>query len=213
MSSLFSAIFGSFDWFIRIVKLNMIWLLTSIAGLLLFTIFPATLAAYEVTNQWAKGNVEVPIWKTFWQALKMRFWRAQLVGCLLALAFLIIGIDFWFFKDFENILIKSVVFFVLFTLLLCLITIALHIFSITAAYNQGLKASMKITLFSGLAFIHWTVISFLGVMGILFVTYLFPGAFVFLTSGACMLWTTCITEIIQRKLENKYEKLNSVVEQ
>lgn len=212
MNSLVSGIFASFEWFMRIVKLNVIWLLFSISGLFIFTLFPATIAAFAVTDQWMKGNVDVPVWNAFWKTFKSKFWRAQSIGYLLVLSFLIIYIDYLFFKSFELGVLQYVVYFVLFLLGILLMTITLYICPMIIENDQGIKTAIKTSLFTGLAFIHWTFINFLGVLGIMFVTYLFPAAFVFLTMGTTILWITCMNYIVKNKIETKYEKLNSIVD-
>lgn len=196
----------------RIVKLNMIWLLASVSGLFIFTIFPATIGVFAVTDQWIKGNVDTSIGKTFWKAFKSKFWKAQLIGYVLVLAFLIIYVDFWFFKNMGDSIFQWIVYFILFLLVILLMTITLYIFPMIIEDNRKLKTLIKASLFTGLAFIHWTFINILGVLGIMFVTYLFPATFIFLTVGSIILWITCMSFIVKNKMEVKYEKLNSVIE-
>lgn len=207
MDSLVSGIFASFNWAMRIIKLNMIWLLASIGGLFVFTLFPATIAAFAVTDQWLKGNVDVSITKTFWKTFKSKFWRSQIVGYVLALGFLIIYVDFLFFKNMGDSALQLTVYFILFLLGILLVTTALNIFPMMIERDQDLKILIKTSLFTGLAFIHWTFINFLGVLGILFVSYLFPAAFIFLTAGTTIMWISCMTFIVRNKVDVKYEKL------
>lgn len=207
--SITSVIFACFEWFIRITKLNIVWFFSCLAGLFIFSLFPATVAAFSVTQQWAAGNNDVSIWKTFKQTFKVKYWRAQLIGFLLSLSFLALYADIRLFRALDSQLLSNILVVIMLILLLLLVTITLYVFPIAVQSNLRLKQIVKNALFSGLAYIHLTILNLLGVIGILFVSYLFPASIVFLTGGATFLWVTCMVNIVTRKIEIKYAQLNS----
>ncbi|MBP1948413.1 YesL family protein [Virgibacillus litoralis] len=207
-----SVILAGFDWFMRIAKLNIIWFISCLAGLFMFSFFPATVAAFSVTQQWAAGNSDVSIWKTFKQTFKVKYWRAQFIGLLLSLSFLALYVDIRLFRTIDSQFFSNILVVFMVLLLFLLVTITLYIFPIVAQSNLQLTDTFKNALFSGLSYIHLTVINLAGVIGILFVSYLFPASLLFLTGGAVILWLTCMAYIVNGKIETKYAQLNSTLE-
>ncbi|MDC3413816.1 DUF624 domain-containing protein [Aquibacillus sp. 3ASR75-11] len=212
MGSFTAVIFMVFEWFMRIVKLNVLWLLSCMVGVLLFSFFPATVAAFAVTDQWVKGNVHIAIGKTFWKAFKDYYWKSQLIGFILSILYTIIMVDFRFFGRIENITIQYVTFGLLTIILVGLLILSVNVFPTLVRSDQGIKATCKHSFFTGVSFLHLTGVTILGIIGILLVSYRFPATFFFLTGGGIMMWVTCLNQIIRHKVEVRYKKLNRVID-
>lgn len=74
-------LYGLAVWPPRIVALTGMWLLGTLAGLVVAGLAPATVAAHEVALGWTDTDPEVePIkpWRTFWSSWKQWFLRSQL---------------------------------------------------------------------------------------------------------------------------------------
>ncbi|WP_217586545.1 YesL family protein [Lentibacillus saliphilus] len=211
MSSVMSVVFKGSDWFMRIVKLNVTWLLFSVVGLLVFSVFPATYAAFVVTNRWVEGDADIPIWKTFVKAFKTGYWRSQVLGTIISIGFLIIYVDIQFFKSLEAALLGQGVQILLLILLAGWIITSIYVFPTAVQFDLSWTKTIKTAFFSSLSYIHWTVINVLGIAGILLVSYRFPASVFFLTGGTVMLWITCMTYIVKQKIASRYE--DSVTEQ
>lgn len=210
MNTITSGIFLGFDWFIRIVKLNLLWLLSSMAGLLIFSFFPATAAAFAVTNEWTKGNVDVSIWNTFKTAFKNTFWKSQKVGYFLGVVYFIIIVDHRIFLLFDQQMIWKVIMIILSILILLFVIVNLYIFPIITESNLGVREAIKIAFFKGAAFIHWTIINLFGVLAIGMITLRYPAVLLFLTGSSTILWLTCMNQIVNRKIEMKFDQLKGV---
>lgn len=46
---------------------------------------PATVALFTITRKWARGDLDVPVWKSAWQTYKQVFVSANLAGAIFAL--------------------------------------------------------------------------------------------------------------------------------
>lgn len=57
-------------WVMRLAYLNVLWILFSLAGLVVFGLMPATAAMFTVAREWAKGNTDAPVFSVFFGRLK-----------------------------------------------------------------------------------------------------------------------------------------------
>lgn len=84
-----AGIFGGFyrgcEWITRLAYLNILWILFTVVGLVVFGLFPATAATFAVTRKWQTGDTELPIFKTFWEAYREEFKQANYLGFILFL--------------------------------------------------------------------------------------------------------------------------------
>ena len=75
----FGRLYRYLDWPVRLVALNLLWLLGVLAGLVLFGLAPATAALYAVLRASVLGR-SPRLWPDFWAA-----WRASLRSSQLVL--------------------------------------------------------------------------------------------------------------------------------
>jgi uncharacterized membrane protein YesL len=52
---------------------------------IIFGLLPATAAMFAVARKWAMGEVDVPIFRTFWSSYRKEFWKVHTLGVVLTL--------------------------------------------------------------------------------------------------------------------------------
>lgn len=127
-------------WIMRLVCLNLLWLLFILAGLAVLGFFPATAAMFAVTRKWVMGETDIPIFKTFWKNYKIDFVQTNLIGygLLLIGAFLYVDLRFsqtaqqFVFQSFSFIFI--ILLFIYFIVLLYIFPVFVHFQFKTFAY-------------------------------------------------------------------------------
>ncbi len=82
------------EWICRMVYLNMLWLMATILGLILFGVFPATVAMLTVMRKWLLQEINTPIFSTFAATYKKEFLRSNGLGLMMAAAGFIIYLNF-----------------------------------------------------------------------------------------------------------------------
>ncbi|MFC4557852.1 YesL family protein [Virgibacillus kekensis] len=212
MNSAITTIFEAFEWFMRLVRLNLVFLLACVSGLVLFSFFPAITASFAVADKWIKGNTDLSVWKEFWKNFKESYIRSQVVGFLMGIAILIIVVDLNFFSQIDVLLMKVPVMILLGLLLIVITITGLYIFPILLKSEVKVKELFITAFFTSLSYIHWTVINLTGIAGLLYVSYRFPGTLFFLTGSCIILWIACMNQIVRNKINRRYEKLKSVAE-
>lgn len=118
-----------FGWIMRLIYLNLLWLLFTVVGLIALGIFPATAAMFAVTRKWIQGETDVPIFTTFLESFKSSFIQINLVGYCLLLLGLFLYVDLRFFQSSQQILLSLLTFFILFAFLVYF-TVLLYIFPV-----------------------------------------------------------------------------------
>mgnify|MGYP005838994581 CR=1 FL=1 len=205
-------IFGALEWFMRLVKLNLVFLLACIGGVVIFTLFPAIVAAFAVAESWTKGETDLSVWKVFWKNFKANYGRSVAVGYLFSASAFILYIDFRFFNQFDRTAVKVPVMIILIFVFAALTMTALYIFPNILSFKAKLKDLVKSSFFTAIAFPHWTAINLIGVVAIFVIGYRFPGSIFFLTFSSAILWITCMNRIVRNKLERKITKTQHVTQ-
>ena len=79
-------------WAMRFFYLNFLWLVFTIAGLVIFGLMPATTAMFGVVRKWILEDKEIPITSVFWKTYKKEFVQSNLLGfVLIALGYVFIA--------------------------------------------------------------------------------------------------------------------------
>lgn len=155
------------EWVTRLAYLNILWIAFSLAGLLVLGFFPATAALFSVTRRWVMGEVDVPVFQTFWKSYKETFWQANRLGILVVLPAVLFGINFMIFEQygaplpFMPFLLTS--FFMLYSV------VALFLFPVYVHYDVPLKQTIKYSLIIGLLRPFHTVIMIASLVGMAYV--------------------------------------------
>ncbi|RCW77275.1 YesL family protein [Saliterribacillus persicus] len=73
------------DIIIRTAYINILVIIFSLLGLILFGFFPAIIAAFSIFRKWLTGYSDIAITKNFWRIYKREFIRGNLVGFIVVL--------------------------------------------------------------------------------------------------------------------------------
>lgn len=86
-----NSLFAATEWITRFAYVNILWVAFTLAGLIFFGIFPATVAMFTLIRQWIRKNEDIPVFSTFWTTYKKEFLKSNLFG----LCFYLIGFVFF----------------------------------------------------------------------------------------------------------------------
>lgn len=81
------------DWLMRLAYVNILWMLFTGVGLVIFGFFPATAAMFAVTRKWVMGDADIPVFQTFWSYYKKEFKKSNILGFFIVVIGLILYID------------------------------------------------------------------------------------------------------------------------
>ncbi|PZG32753.1 hypothetical protein C2D64_10320 [Listeria ivanovii] len=72
------------DWIIRLVWTNLVWLFLVLIGGIVLGFMPATIVLFTITRKWARGELDISVWKLAWPTYKKAFIPANLAGGVFA---------------------------------------------------------------------------------------------------------------------------------
>ncbi|MGU3470557.1 YesL family protein [Paenibacillus sp. D51F] len=122
------------------------WLVMGLAAAP-FTLFPATSAMFGVARKWVMGDLDVPLFRTYFRHYKENYLQSMIGGIVYALLFGIMIVDFKYFQGNSSLQLVSYVFL---GLILLLGISLFNFFSMVVHYHmktfQLLKNAVLITI-------------------------------------------------------------------
>lgn len=151
------------DWLIRLISINFIWAISSLPVLYLafsmflsndinqllslgfialiispFILFPATTAMYSLIRKWIMKK-DVKVFRTYFQQYKNTYVRSMIGGILIALMWIILIVDYYFFITHVSEWFK----YIFIVLAFYLLVFTFHFFSLTVHVYAKLRETVK----------------------------------------------------------------------
>ena len=166
------------DWIMKLAYLNVLWIIFSLMGMVVFGMAPATVSVFVLIRKWLQKE-SVPIFKTFYFNYKKEFLQSNKLFLLFILPAIAL------YLDFKLLLVSSLLAQILLFLPLLLVSISmmitvLYIFPVYVHYQLKTLEYVKQAFIIALLNIHHTVLFILAIALLSFMFTLFPGVFVFL---------------------------------
>jgi len=199
-----SFIYNVFEWITRLAYLNLLWILFSLAGGLIFGFFPATIAMFAISREWLKGNSEIPILRSFWDYYRRDFLKSNLLGIFISIIIFLIAIDIIYIQGNTNELL-SWTYIPLFAFMLLFIMLLFYIFPAFVHYDIKVQYVLKNSFFIMLINPFNSLLIILCLVPLFFIMKNFP-ALAFIFGGSSYAY---ITMWISLHAFNKVNKKSS----
>ncbi|WP_165367370.1 YesL family protein [Phytoactinopolyspora endophytica] len=146
----------------RLMYLNLLWLVTTAIGLVLFGAGPASYALAKYVDRWFRHGEQPPMTRTFLAYVRERYWRSTVVGWIyLGAGTVIVTNVFAGWNWYVQML--NVFALVAFTVSL------FYVFSVMAALElRTIRDTIAASLLIGFGSLHWTVIGGTAVFALTF---------------------------------------------
>ncbi|WP_051302042.1 YesL family protein [Salibacterium aidingense] len=119
----------------KLAHLNILWIVFSFTGFILFGIFPATTAMFAICRKWILGEEDFPIIRTFWKYYKKDFIKTNLFGLTLLIMGVMLYLDYILLLHETNGVIKLILFITIPCSIL-FVLILLYIFPVYVHYEM-----------------------------------------------------------------------------
>jgi len=167
---------------LNLAYLNLIWILFSILGLFIFGFFPATTSMFAVIRKWVMGELEIPIFKTFWSHYKRDFLKSNLLGLVLTLVGYFLFFDIRLVQQSQSGYMFFIYYFLLIIAFIYGLTI-LYVLPVFVHFELSvfkiIKSALLFMIISPLS----TIMMFAGAIIIFFTLKSLPGL-VFIVGGS-----------------------------
>lgn len=174
MDSFFGKVYVGIEWFVKIVYLQLVFILFTIAGLGVLGIFPALAALMAIIRQWLKGTTDQNVFKTFYSYFRQYFLKGNLLGYFLTILTSSLALYIYWFSQIDH-LIANILLFIVFFLLLFILILWLFWLPVLVHYELKGFQHFKFSLLIGLMRpFHTISLILLGVF-IYYLSRLIPG--------------------------------------
>lgn len=168
-----SAVYKVSDWVMRLVYVNILWIILTLLGFVVGGFFPATVAMLTVVRHWIMGSSDTPIFHTFWVSYKKNFLKANILGGIITCTGLILYLDLLFFRDLGG-LVGYILLFLSFSIAILYLMVAFFIFPVFVHFDIKMVEYVKYAFIIGASYpLHVLYIGF-STFIILYVTASFP---------------------------------------
>lgn len=134
---------------IKLAYINLLWILFSLIGLVIFTVFPATIAMFtvikKIANLTEEEGEDIKVFSTFWRSFREEFFKANGYGLIFIAIGSLLYIDFIFLKLYNEQL--QILFPLLFLFILVFFITLLFFFPVYVHYKLGYFQYLKQSFF------------------------------------------------------------------
>lgn len=131
-----------FEWITRFAYVNLLWILFTLAGGIVFGFFPATISLFAIIRKWLNGNSDLPVFRSFWSLYKTDFIKSNLLGLFIIGLVVLIGVDFWFIQVNMSDLLK-LTYLPLYAFMFLFLMFLFYIFPTFVHYDLKLGKTIK----------------------------------------------------------------------
>ncbi|PAD67470.1 hypothetical protein CHH83_18605 [Bacillus sp. 7586-K] len=196
------------EWIMWLAYINLLWIGSVLAGLIVFGIFPATVAMFAVIRHLLlKDGTGKQILKTFAITYRKEFFKSNVIGVI----YLVIG--YLLYLDFQFIQNMTGASFYVFQTGMIFITIIyvisfLYIIPVYVHYHLKLLQYFKHAVLIGILSPMMTLLIVIGLSFLCFLLFLIPGLIPLVTSSTVALIMMSCALVGFRRLEGKQQTSN-----
>lgn len=175
-------------WISRLAIVNILWILFTIAGLVIFGIGPSTIAMSIIINRWINKDESFPIFSVFIKAYKKHFMSANFISLIM----IIIGYVVVFNFNFTRVHNLSYVYISLAGAIgIIYFLMAITIFPLYANNATNISELFKTNLLFIVSYPLNTLILFLATTGLIIIQLFMPGL-IFFFSGSTIVFVATL---------------------
>lgn len=191
------------EWIMKLAYLNLLWLMFTILGLLIFGLFPATSAMMTVIRKLIMGETDIPVFKTFFTSYKKEFMKSNVIGLIMVVIGYFLYVDLSIVREANGVL--SLLYFPLVMIFLGYLLTLFYVFPIIVHYDtkiiQAIRNSFLIMLMNPIS----TILMVIGSTSIYFLMTTIPGLIPFFCGSLfsfVIMWSALLAF---SKIEKKQE--------
>ncbi|GAB2537576.1 YesL family protein [Gracilibacillus alcaliphilus] len=190
------------EWIMILVYINVLWVIFTLLGGVVFGVYPATLATFAVVKKWLKSEDDAAVFTTFFQSYKNNFIRANIVGLVLTLTGVLIAVNFHL-VHFENEIIHFFFLMILFMITCFYMMVWLYIFPLMIDYQLSLKNYFSQAILVGIATPFRTMMMVAFLFGTAYIFFLLSTLLVLFGVSSTCLALAYLTDQSLKKIAGK----------
>ncbi|MGY4691029.1 YesL family protein [Salibacterium sp. K-3] len=162
------------EWMLRFAYLNVLWIFFSLSGLIIFGFFPATTAMFSIVRKWLKGEVETPVFKTFWNNYKTDFFKSNKLGLLITVTGVSLYVYYILIQQIDGTMSYILRYLSLLVSFIYILTL-LYVFPVFAHYETKVMSMIKTSFLVMIVSPVSTLMTMAGMTLLYFTAFYLPG--------------------------------------
>lgn len=162
------------EWIMKLAYVNLLWFLFSIAGLIIFGFFPATVALFTIIRKWILKETDLPIWRTFKTVFLKEFKNSNKLGLVFIFSGIFLVFDVFYIRTVEGVF-QFILIIPLLIIAAIYLMVLLYIFPIYVHYDFKLKDYVKNAFFLSIFHFHITLLMLISLVSISILMLYQPG--------------------------------------
>ncbi|WP_233096655.1 DUF624 domain-containing protein [Fictibacillus halophilus] len=184
------------DWFVRLLVLNLLWVVLTVIGLGIFGWLPATLTVIYILKNWLYQKTQVRSIKSYGKVYMVHLKKSQGLNAAFLIFGLVAYMDFFFFVD-QSPMIASIGLGFLMSVCLALLVLLLYVLPIYSEPDVGLRFALKLGLSIGMQQWGRTLLTCLGLMLLIGIYYVRIDILLCFGMSLTLLWVLKTTKMVQ----------------
>ncbi|MGP4039595.1 YesL family protein [Gracilibacillus sp. D59] len=207
LTNVMSGFYRLSEWVMRMAILNLLWLLFTLIGGVIFGFGPSTAAMFAIVRKWILGHDDIPVFKTFWHLFKEEFVRANILSSILIVVGYILFLDLRFFLMQDGFIFRILSFVIILLSFIYVIT-AMYVFPVFVHYNLKLAQYLGNACLIAIATPFVTILMIMSLVSVYLLLVYVPGLIPFFGGSCisfCLMWLAYLSI---RKVEAANETIN-----
>lgn len=191
------------EWIMWLAYINLLWIVSALFGLIVFGVFPATVAMFTVIrNLLIKDATGKQIFKTFIFTYKREFLKSNAIGIIITAIGYLLYLDFLFVRNlmgfsyyvfYTGLILVGIIYFIA---LLYIVPIYVH-------FELKLFQYFKHAVLIGIVSPFMTILMITGLILLYFLLVSIPGLIPLITTSTIALIMMSCTLVVFHRLEDK----------
>jgi len=196
------------DWVATVAVLNLLWLLLTLLGGIIFGWAPATVAILAVWRQKARKEDTLSIGKMAWKEYRTNFLKANGLGLILMVSGAMLIFYSFTLVQWEGVF--TIIFGMIFFLIAIIYTIVLAlIFPVYTHYKITFWEYFKYAFAIGISHLHYVVMIVMAVGVIFWASNFFMAVYLFFSFGMTSMFVMRLSLIVFDKIEERNRKMDN----
>lgn len=208
-----SSLYTVADWVMKLAYLNLLWILFTFLGLLIFGFMPATIAMFTIVRKLVMNEECGNMFKTFASIFKKEWIKSNTIGLILLVVGYILYLDFLYLGTIEG-MVHSVLSVGLIVISICYLAITVMIFPVYVHFKLPFKQYFKHAFLISIINPHIMIFVAAGITGTYYLFNFVPGLTLFFCGSllaAFIMWSAILGFNRVEKKQQKHGKRDMLV--
>lgn len=163
------------DWVLKLLILNILWVMFTLLGLIIFGFFPATVALFAVIRKLVMQDDDVSIFQLFWRTYKLEFVKSNFLGMIVLSIGAILFVDLYILRQLDSSMLNQMLIIIVFVLIVVYMALITYIFPVFVHYDTNLFGYFKYAIILVIGRPFHTIFMLVSIVALLYLLRWVPG--------------------------------------